>query len=143
MVHYIPSSYHHNKARYWTFDWAAKTPCPLGDIHARSPVWGDGVTNDKGQLFEEWLLNQNIAVLNNNLPTHYYIQTGTSSVIDLSICLSDSLLDFDYSIMDSLHDSDHYPIKITPRNDPSNFETTVRFKTNKNWLDSFWGSHVH
>ena len=33
--------------------------------------------------------------------------------------------------MDNLHGSDHYRIKITPRNNPSHFETTVRFKTNK------------
>ena len=87
----------------------------LGDMNVRSPVWGVvGVygPNPRGRMLQDLLLNHPISILNNEQPTHYHIQTGTYSVIDLSICSSDCLPDFTYAVSDSLCGSDHYPIHI-------------------------------
>ena len=84
----------------------------LGDMNARHPRWGEPVTNEKGSLVERLLINQDISLINEIDKTHYSIQHGTETLIDLSIASSDCQLDFAYSISENLHGSDHYPIKL-------------------------------
>ena len=103
----------------------------LGDMNARSPIWGCHDRNDKGQIFEQLLLELPISIFNNSSPTHYHIQTNTYSVIDLSICSSDCLLEFEYNIFDSLHGSDHFPIQLTLVRDPVLCIRPERFVTDK------------
>lgn len=100
----------------------------LGDMNARSPVWGNIDTNEKGKIFEHILLQYNVSLLNDNTPTHYHLQTGTSSVIDLSIASSDCTVDFDYNVVSELHDSDHYPVKITLKENSMNWNCATRYK---------------
>ena len=50
--------------------------------------------------------------MNNGQPIHYHSQTGTSSVIDLTLCSSDCYLDFEYSVGNSLFGSDNYPVEL-------------------------------
>jgi len=60
----------------------------LGDMNARSPVWGDhGVSspNARGLIFEQLLLEHRISLLNDESNTHYHVQTNSYSTIDLSI----------------------------------------------------------
>ena len=91
----------------------------LGDINAHSPI---GVV-------QSLIINElPISIMNNNSPTHIHFPTGAFSVIDLSICSSYCILNFDYSIDDSLHDSDHFLIHLTTRG--ARFgESMVRFNT--------------
>lgn len=103
----------------------------LGDMNAHSPIWGGSTRNDRGQVFEELLLERNISLMNDCLPTHYYLQTGTLSTIDVSICSSDCILDFNYSVINDLHDSDHYPIRLILNSDPISTEKPSRFNTDK------------
>ena len=87
----------------------------LGDMNARSPLWEPvyaSASNRRGLIFEELLTDYDISLLNNGSYTHYHIQTDTSSTIDLSLCSSESLLSFHYSVDSSLHGSDHFPIHI-------------------------------
>lgn len=109
----------------------------LGDMNARSPVWDNsaGICNEKGLIFEQLLLEYPISLLNNFLPTHYHIQTNTYTVIDLSIISSNSLLDFDYSVSETLHSSDHDPIIIKLKNNENMLpERPNLYNTNKaNW----------
>ena len=70
------------------------------------------VNNEKGQIFENLISNSDISLLNSGSKTHYHIQTGTYSTIDLSICSSDCFLDFDHTVLENLHGSDHYPIHL-------------------------------
>ena len=72
--------------------------------------------------------------MNNVFPNHFHLQTCTFSVIGLSICSSNCILDFDYSIDDNLHDSDHFPIHLTTRG-ASFGERMERFNTEK----AYWG----
>ena len=84
----------------------------LGDMNARNELWGDTVTNQRGTMFENILLSNDISILNSQYPTHYHVQTGTSSIIDLALCSSDCLLDFNHRVTDDLRGSDHFPILI-------------------------------
>lgn len=91
----------------------------LGDMNARSPLWGDtGQTspNTRGTIFEEIILDHPISLLNNNSFTHYHVQTNSYSIPDLSICSTDCILDFNYSVNEHLCGSDHYPIHIQKNN---------------------------
>jgi len=103
----------------------------LGDMNAKSPQWGCNTTDNRGKIFEQLLLERPISVLNDGAPTHYHIQTGTSSVIDLSITSSDCVLDFNYSIDESLHDSDHYPIVLTLLRKPNIGDRPDKLDTDK------------
>jgi len=103
----------------------------LGDMNAKSPLWGCNVTDDRGRIFEQLLLERPISILNNGTSTHYHIQTGTSSVIDLSVTSSDCLLDFEYSVDESLHDSDHYPILMTLQRKPHIGDRADKLDTDK------------
>ena len=80
-----------------------------GDLNARNLLWGDADTNRKGRIVEKLLLKNNVNILNAGSPTHYHMQTRTTSVIDLAICSADCSVDFTYSVSPSLHGSDHYP----------------------------------
>ena len=42
-------------------------------------------------------------------PTYLHPPTGNYSVIDLSLCHPSIYLDFDWSVCDDLHGSDHFP----------------------------------
>ena len=104
-------------------------------MNARSPIWGEIETNNKGKLFENLLNNNLISILNDSSPNHYHLQTNTYSTIDLSICSSDLLPSINYKINDSLCDSDHYSIILTLNSDRcTNFDRPQRFDTSRaNW----------
>ena len=88
----------------------------LGDFNAHSNLWGDVnnvLPNERGRIVEEILLERPVSLLNDGTPTHFNKATGTTSIIDLSFCSSNCIIDFQYSVVDSLHSSDHYPIMIS------------------------------
>ena len=103
----------------------------LGDMNARHHLWGESVNNEKGQIFENLITNCDISLLNSQSKTHYHIQTGTYSTIDLSICSSDCLLDFDHTVLENLHGSDHYPIRIKTNTNEGPVNYSGRLKTEK------------
>ena len=83
-----------------------------GDFNARSFLWGDTIENARGRIIEEIALSNDITIMNNGQPTRYHSQTGTSSVMDYTLCSSDCHLDFEYSVGNSLFGSDHYPVEL-------------------------------
>jgi ribonuclease HI len=105
----------------------------LGDMNAKSPVWGtcNPVTDPRGDIFERLLLTQDIVALNNGSPTHYHSQTGSFSAIDLSLCSSDVMLDFDFNVDEDLHGSDHYPIILTQTTPSAPVDLPERFNFSK------------
>ena len=84
----------------------------MGDMNARSAMWYDRQTNEKGRIIEEILLENDIAVVNCRDPTHYHSQTNSYSIVDLAICSSDCQIDFQHEVISDLYDSDHYPGKL-------------------------------
>ena len=84
----------------------------LGDFNGRHHLWGDAVCNTRGNALESLFLRQDVAVLNGESPTHFQIQTGTFSNIDLALSSANAGLDFTWQVEDDLHGSDHYPILL-------------------------------
>ena len=81
----------------------------VGDFNARHPLWGDVTANVKGNILASVLESENVALMNTGEPTHYHVQTGTLSCIDLALCSPDCILDFTWQVCDDLHSSDHFP----------------------------------
>ena len=84
----------------------------LGDFNGRHPMWGDVTSNSRGNMIFSLIEKKELAVLNTGAPTHFHIQTGTLTSIDISLCSPDCFLDFSWQVMDDGIGSDHFPIVI-------------------------------
>ena len=84
----------------------------LGDVNGRHPMWGDAVPNLRGNILSSIIENEDVNILNSGEPTHFHLQTGSLSCIDLSLCSSNCTLDFSWRVLDDLHSSDHFPIVL-------------------------------
>ena len=60
-----------------------------------------------------WIESFDLTVLNTGEPTHFHIQTGSFSCIDLSVSSPIAFVDFSWKVLDDLHGSDHFPILLT------------------------------
>ena len=110
---YLPPS------QRWNFleleDLLSQLPPPallLGDFNAHSHLWGCRDTNRQGKLIEDFILKQNLCLLNTGVSTYFHSGTGTASAIDLSLCNPSLFLDLSWSVHEDLCGSDHYPIII-------------------------------
>ena len=105
----------------------------LGDVNAKSPLWGscNASTDARGAVFEQLLLRHDLVILNDGSATHFHIPTASYSAIDLSICSSDLVLDYTFSVVDDLHGSDHFPILLTPVTPVRPLDMPARFNYNK------------
>ena len=88
----------------------------LGDMNSRHPLWGDVLSNTKGNILASVIENEDLGILNTGEPTHFHLQTGTLSCIDLSIGSSNCIIDFEWKTTDDWHTSDHVPIIISLSN---------------------------
>ena len=61
----------------------------LGDFNGRHPLWGDTVSNVRGNIIFPFIEDQELAILNTGDPTHFHVQTETFSSIDLSLSSPD------------------------------------------------------
>lgn len=90
----------------------------LGDMNARNPRWGDILCNQRGNQLASVVDNLDLGILNTGEPTHFHVQTGTLSAIDLTICSNDAILDFNWGVMDDRYTSDHFPIIVSVAQSP-------------------------
>ena len=91
----------------------------VGDFNGHSKVGGGGGggggcsdTNDRGEITEDVIAENDLCLLNEKQPTYLHPPTGNYYAIDLSLCHPNIYLDFDWSVCDDLHGSDHFPILI-------------------------------
>ena len=84
----------------------------LGDFNGHNPLWGGNHLDEKGDVIEKLIDHNPISLFNDGSMTYHNIHTSYSSAIDLSICSSNILLDFIWSVDEELHGSDHYPIYL-------------------------------
>ena len=84
----------------------------LGDFNSHSKLWGCLDTNDKGEIIENFIAENDLCLFNDKQPTYLHSPTRNYFALDLSICSPNIYLDFDWSVLDDLHGSDHFPIKI-------------------------------
>ena len=85
----------------------------VGDMNGRHHSWGDVVTDSRGNLIHSFIGEENLILMNDGEPTHFHIQTGTFSIIDLAIFSPDCFMDFSLEVIDDLCGSDHFPILIS------------------------------
>ena len=81
-------------------------------MNAKSAPLGENAmdAHGRGRTIDEFLIEEDISLLNYDTPTYYYVQHNTTSLIDLSICLNDCLIEFNLTVLPDLCESDHYPI---------------------------------
>ena len=84
----------------------------VGDFNGHSKLWGCVDNNEKGNIIEDFLIENDLCLLNEGKSTYLHPASGSYSAIDLSICNSGILLDFEWDIIEDLHGSDHFPIII-------------------------------
>ena len=105
----------------------------VGDFNGHSKVWGCSDTNDRGEIIEDIIAENDLCLLNEKQPTYLHPPTGNYYAIDLSLCHPNIYLDFDWSVCDDLDGSDHFPILIK-ETDPSDDEQHCRWNLKKaNW----------
>ena len=80
----------------------------VGDFNAKHVSWGSTVNCNRGRLVSEFLLDNNMFVLNNGSPTRFDKYRNVYSHIDLSCCsLSISHL-FTWNVLGYNYGSDHF-----------------------------------
>ena len=84
----------------------------LGDFNAKHTMWGEDRYDHRGLIIEELLDRNDIVLMNDGSSTRFDIVHNSTSAIDLSICSSSLRLDYQWSVDDDLHGSDHFPIHL-------------------------------
>ena len=103
----------------------------FGDMNARNILWHDTVTNHRGRILEEITTRNHVNIINSPYPTHYHLQTGSTSIIDLAIVSSDCALDFNHGVFELLHASDHYPTYLNLTQPNFTLDRHIRFKIDR------------
>ncbi|XP_072403161.1 uncharacterized protein [Diabrotica undecimpunctata] len=88
-------------------------------------MWGSKKTFGRGKTVEAVLSCNNTCLMNSGASTYFNIASGTYSSIDLSICDPKSADSLSWYTLDSLYDSNHFPIVITNSN--KNFCTITKW----------------
>lgn len=85
----------------------------VGDFNSHNRIWGSDHSNNRGKVMEDILANEDVSLLNTGAATHFCSFTGKFSHIDLSLCDPRSFPSLSWQTLDDLHDSDHFPVKIS------------------------------
>ena len=89
-----------------------------GDFNAWSPLWGSLNTNLRGSIIEDFILTNNVCLLNDGSNTHFSTHNSFTA-IDLSICSPNLFPTTEWRVINDLHNSDHFPILISIKSNNS------------------------
>lgn len=70
-------------------DLTAQLPEPfvlVGDFNAHGTLWGSDQTDQRGQLIEDFILSNDICLLNSGTPTYFSPSSRKFSCLDLAFC---------------------------------------------------------
>ena len=105
----------------------------LGDLNGHNVLWGSKDNDPRGELIENFITKNDICLMNDKSHTYLDSGKGTFSSIDLSLCHPSIFLDYDWSVCEDQHGSDHFPIIIESLQHPSE-DHNPKWKLNKaNW----------
>lgn len=90
----------------------------VGDFNAHSNFWGSEKTDTRGQIIEDFILSNNLCLLNTGKPTYCSPSSRKMSCIDLSFCSPSIFMDFKWDILNDPYGSDHLPIVISLTTSP-------------------------
>ena len=104
----------------------------VGDFNSHNSIWGSKNTDIRGKQLEKIIDNENLLLLNNDMPTHFNSANGTLIAIDLSIASCHNSNNFEWEVLEDSYDSDHFPVMITVLNyDDQEIIFKPRWKFNK------------
>ena len=105
----------------------------LGDFNGHNVLWGCIKNNTRGEIIENVITTNDLCLMNDKSYTYLHPATGTFSSLDLSLFHPSLLLDFDWSVCEDQHGSDHFPI-VTESVSASVEDHNSKWKLNKaNW----------
>lgn len=97
----------------------------LGDFNAHNKIWSPERPNNRGNIIENVLLTANITLLNTpGVPTYFNSATGSFSTIDLTFSDPHIASSLHWETLDSLYDSDHFPVIVKTANNSPQQNTT-------------------
>ena len=131
---YIPQSIHLETEHLDTL--LKQLPSPyilVGDFNGHNILWGCKDNNPKGNIIEDFITKNDLCLMNDKSHTYLHPATGNFSSLDLSLCHPSLLLDFDWTVSEDQHGSDHFPVIIESVNNSTN-DHNAKSKLNKaNW----------
>ena len=82
----------------------------LGDFNSHNPLWGGNNLDPEGRIVEDFIHINDLSLYNDGEMTFHNVYTNSYSAIDLSMSSPDIHLDFNWSVNEDLHGSDHFPV---------------------------------
>ena len=110
---YIPPSFSLDSQHLDSF--LQQLPSPyiiLGDFNGHNILWGNTNYDFRGELIENFLTKNDICIMNNKSYTYLSLSAKSFTSIDLSFCHPSLYLDYNWSVCEDQHNSDHFPIII-------------------------------
>ncbi len=130
---YIPPSVTVSKQQL--NDLKSQLPAPyilMGDFNAHNGFWGSSDRDKRGEMLEEFILEQDLLLFNNK--KHTYFKNDYSSLLDLTLCQPSVFLDFSCKVFETTNGSDHCPIQLIHNIEPLESERNPQWNFRKaNW----------
>ena len=105
----------------------------LGDFNGHNILWGGQNNESRGELIENFITKNDICIMNDKSYTYHSPSTKSFTSIDLSFCHPSLFLDYNWSVCEDQHNSDHFPI-IIEQNTFSTEDHNPKWKLNRaNW----------
>ena len=131
---YIPPSFSLNSQHLDNL--LQQLPSPyilLGDFNGHNILWGGQNNDSRGELIENFITKNDICIMNDKSYTYHSPSTKSFTSIDLSFCHPSLFLDYNWSVCEDQHNSDHFPI-IIEQNTYSTEDHNPKWKLNRaNW----------
>ena len=99
-------------------------------------LWCGQNNDSKGELIENFITKNDICIMNDKPYTYHSPSTKSFTSIDLSSCHPSHFLDYNWSVCEDQHNSDHFPI-IIEQNIFSTEDHNPKWKLNRANLDIF------
>ncbi|XP_066958829.1 uncharacterized protein [Macrobrachium rosenbergii] len=119
-------------------DLVKKLPQPfllIGDFNARHLSWHDVKSNPRGNIILDFIIDNQLHILDENKPTHFDQRTKSYSHIDLSLCSQDLADKYFWNTYDDLCGSDHFPVLINILNFTGEVAINKFYVNKANWGD--------
>ena len=84
----------------------------VGDFNGHNVLLGSNDNDSRGELIEDFITKNDICLMNDKSNTYLDSGKGTFSSLDLSLCHPSLYLDYEWSVCEDQHGSDHFPIFI-------------------------------
>lgn len=84
-----------------------------GDLNSKSDLWFNSKSNNSGRILENFIIENNFMVLNDQIATYYSTAHKSNSILDLFICSASIAHKFsNFEVYNNDFGSDHHPIII-------------------------------